>query len=196
MTTAPAGTGIVQIDLARLSRWRKWTMNTSEPVNGQRRAFLGTTLVGGAGLMPDVTRPAHSCSISFNRASYERYVGLMNAEDPRFVEYYAEDIQFEMNIRGRSNVLDFYRRQWPSIKETLEISFFCSDATGAAAQVRSELRCNKDNKDTTIFGRALKAGEVQRVRGYVFYTLNAQGLITEIKGPPPEVLQPWRFEGA
>ena len=99
-----------------------------------------------------------------------------------------------MGIRGRSNVLDFYRHQWPFLKETLEISFFCSDATGAAAQVRSELRCIKDNNDNKMFGRALKAGEVQRVRGYVFYTLNPQGLITEIKGPPPEVVQPWRLE--
>jgi hypothetical protein len=169
------------------------TMKTSESANCQRRAFLATSLVGGAALLPGAARAA-SCSVPFNRAAYERYVGLMNAEDPRFVEYYANDIKFELNIRGRSNVLDFYRHQWRYIKETLEISFFCSDATGAAAQVRSELRCTKDNNDTTTFGRALKAGEVQRVRGYVFYTLNAQGLITEIKGPPPEVLQPWRLE--
>jgi hypothetical protein len=171
-------------------------MNTPEPANGLRRAFLATSLVGGAALLPDAARATASCTVPFNRAAYQRYVGLMNAEDPRFVEYYADDIKFEMNIRGRSNVLDFYRHQWPLVKETLEISFFCSDASGAAAQVQSELRCVKDNNDTTLFGRALKAGEVQRVRGYVFYTLNAQGLITEIKGPPPEVLQPWRLEAA
>ena len=170
-------------------------MNTPESAKGQRRAFLATSLVGGAALLPGAARAAAACSVPFNRAAYERYVGLMNAEDPRFVEYYADDIKFEMNIRGRSNVLDFYRHQWPHVKETLEIAFFCSDATGAAAQVRSELRCIKDTDDTP-FGRALKAGEVQRVRGYVFYALNAQGLITEIKGPPPEVLQPWRLEGS
>ena len=170
-------------------------MKTVEPASSQRRAFLATSLVGGAALLPGTARAA-SCGVAFNRAAYERYVGLMNAEDPRFVEYYADDIKFEMNIRGRSSVLDFYRHQWPYLKETLEISFFCSDATGAAAQVRSELRCIKDFSDARMFGRALKAGEVQRVRGYVFYTLNAQGLITEIKGPPPEVLQPWRLEAA
>ena len=170
-------------------------MKTSEPANRRRRAFLATSLVGGAALLPGAARAA-SCTVAFNRAAYERYVGLMNAEDPRFVEYYAEDIKFEMNIRGRASVLDFYRHQWPYLKETLEISFFCSDATGAAAQVRSELRCIKNNNDTKMFGRALKAGEVQRVRGYVFYTLNSQGLITEIKGPPPEVVQPWRLEAA
>ena len=170
-------------------------MKIFEPANRQRRALLATSLVGGVALLPGAARAA-SCGVAFNRAAYERYVGLMNAEDPRFVEYYAEDIKFEMNIRGRASVLDFYRHQWPYVKETLEIAFFCSDATGAAAQVRSELRCIKDNDDTTIFGRALKAGEVQRVRGYVFYTLNAQGQITEIKGPPPEVLQPWRLEAA
>ena len=169
-------------------------MRVPEPANRQRRALLTTSLAGGAALLPGAARAA-SCGVPFNRAAYERYVGLMNAEDPRFVEYYADDIKFEMNIRGRSKVLDFYRHQWPFLKETLEISFFCSDATGAAAQVRSELRCIKDNNDNKMFGRALKAGEVQRVRGYVFYTLNPQGLITEIKGPPPEVVQPWRLEG-
>ncbi len=169
-------------------------MKTAEPANSRRREILATSLVGGAALLPSAARAAASCSVPFNRTAYERYVGLMNAADPRFVEYYADDIKFGMNIRGRSNVLDFYRHQWPQVKERLEISFFCSDATGAAAQVRSELRCIKDNNDTTIFGRALKAGEVQRVRGYVFYMLNAQGLITEIDGPPPEVLQPWRLQ--
>ncbi|MFA9216781.1 MAG: nuclear transport factor 2 family protein [Sphingomonadaceae bacterium] len=169
-------------------------MTTPEPPKVQRRAFLATALVSGTVLSPAAARAAASCAVPFNRAAYERYVGLMNAEDPRFVEYYTDDIKFEMNLRGKSNVLEFYRHQWPYIKETLAISFFCSDASGAAAQVFSELRCSKDNNDTTIFGRALKAGEVQRVRGYVFYTLNAQGLITEIKGPPPEVLQPWHLE--
>jgi hypothetical protein len=169
-------------------------MKVTEQGIDRRRSFLANSLFGGAALMPVATWAADSCSAPFDRAAYERYVGLMNAEDPRFVDYYDEDIQFEMNIRGRSKVLDFYRHQWPYIKETLEISFFCSDATGAAAQVRSVLRCYKDNNDTTIFGRVIKAGEVQRVRGYVFYRLNAQGLITVIKGPPPEVVQPWRLE--
>jgi len=171
-------------------------MKPAESANGQRRTLLATSLVGGAALLPGAARAAASCAVPFNRAAYERYVGLMNAGDPRFVEFYAEDIRFEMNIRGRSKVLDFYRQQWPYVKERLEVSFFCSDANGAAAQVRSELRCIRDNNDTTTFGRALKAGEVQRVRGCVLYTLNAQGLITEIKGPPPEVLQPWRLEAA
>jgi hypothetical protein len=196
MATAPKCKRVGQVAPARLSKQRKWSMKTSETANRQRRALLATSLVGGAALLPDAARSAAACSVPFNRAAYERYVGLMNAEDPRFVEYYASDIKFEMNIRGRSNVLDFYRHQWPYLKETLEITFFCSDATGAAAQVRSELRCIKDNDDTTIFGRALRAGEVQRVRGYVFYTLNAQGLITEVKGPPPEVLQPWQLDAA
>jgi hypothetical protein len=171
-------------------------MNTSEPGKDPRRAFLATSLVGAGAFLPRAARASASCPVPFNRAAYERYVGLMNTEDLRFADYYAEDINFGMNIRGKSKVLDFYRHQWPRVKETLEISFFCSDATGAAAQVQSELRCLKDDSDTTIFGRALKAGEVQRVRGCIFYTLNAQGLITEIKGPPPEVLQPWRLGAA
>ena len=99
-----------------------------------------------------------------------------------------------MQIRGKAAVLDFYARQRPYVRERLQVLFFCSDATGAAAEVRSELRCIKDCDDTTIFGRALKAGEVQRTHGYLLYVLNAQGRIAEIKAPHPEIEQPWRLE--
>ena len=131
---------------------------------------------------------------ALDRVAYDRYVRLMNAGDPRVADYYADDIKFVMQIRGKAAVLDFYARQRPYVKESLTVLFFCSDARGAAAEVRSELRCIRDCDDTTVFGRALKAGEVQRTHGYLFYVLNAQGLIIEIKGPPPEIVQPWRIE--
>ena len=120
----------------------------------------------------------------------------MNAGDLRFVDYYADDIKFVMQIRGKASVLDFYARQRPYVRESLEVLFFCSDATGAAAEVHSELRCIRDCPDATVFGRALKVGEVQRTHGYLLYVLNAQGKIAEIKAPPPEILQPWRIDAA
>jgi len=153
------------------------------------------SLIGVAALAP-LSGCAATPGVTFDRAAYDRYVRLMNAGDPAFAEYYADDIKFEMNIRGKRGVLDFYSRQWQFMKETLEVVFFCSDVAGAAAEVRSELRCIQDYDDTTTFGRALKAGEVQRVRGYVLYVLNAHGLISEVRGPPPEVLQPWHVEAA
>ena len=159
----------------------------------ERRAFLATSLVGGAALLPVPARAA-TCAARFDQAAYDRYVGLMNAKDPRFVEYYADDIEFIMNIRGKAGVLDFYQRQWRFITETLEVSFFCSDATGAAARVRSELRCIKDYNETTPFGRALAVGEVQTGLGCLFYTLNDRGLISRIDGPPPQILQAWRAQ--
>jgi len=160
-----------------------------------RRAFLMTSLAGAAALPPFPGRAA-ACLVPFDRTAYDRYVRLMNASDPGLAEYYADDIKFVMGIRGKANVLNFYDRQRPYVKESLEVLFFCSDATGAAAEVRSKLRCINDCDDTSIFGRALKAGEVQRTHGYLLYVLNAQGMITEIKGPPPEILQPWRIEAA
>jgi hypothetical protein len=45
-----------------------------------------------------------------------------------------------------------------------------------------------------VFGRVLKAGEVMRTHGFLLYVLNPQGLIAEVKGPAPEVLQPWHLE--
>lgn len=158
-----------------------------------RRGLLTATLAGGAALVAAPSRAATPCG-SFDRAAYDRYLALMNARDVRFLDFYAADVRFEMGITGKDAVLDFYRRQWVNVTETLAVDFFCSDATGAAAQVRSELRSVRDFEDSTIFQRTMRAGEVQRVRGYVFYSLNSDGLITEIKGPPPEILQPWQME--
>jgi hypothetical protein len=168
-------------------------MKMTKPGECHRRELLMTSLVGGT-LLSGGQAKAASRRTPFDRTAYNRYVTLMNAQDTRFVEYYADNIRFVMGIRGKAEVLKFYRSQWLNVTESLKVEFFCSDASGAAAEVRSELRCIHDFNDTTIFGRALKAGEVQRVRGYVFYVLNDRGLITEIKGPPPEIIQPWHIE--
>jgi hypothetical protein len=159
----------------------------------RRREFMLTSLAGVAALVPRPGRAA-ACDVPLDRAAYDRYVRLMTAGDRRFVDYYDEDIKFVMQVRGKANVLDFYARHRPYVTELLEVLFFCSDAAGAAAEVRSELRCIKDCNDVTIFGRILKAGEIQRTRGYLFYNLNAQGKISEIKGPPPDILESWRIE--
>ena len=172
-----------------------YVKTTAPQAMSHRRTFLAASLAGAAALKP---LPGWTAGRRFrlDRTAYDRYVRLMNAGDLRFVEYYADDIKFVMQIRGKASVLDFYARQRPYVRESLEVLFFCSDATGAAAEVHSELRCIRDCPDATIFGRTLKAGEVQRTHGYLLYVLDAQGKITEIKAPPPEILQPWRIEAA
>ena len=156
-----------------------------------RRALLATALAGTGALVPLASKAAPG-RVRFDRTGYDRYIALMNAGDTRFVEYYANDIRFVMNIRGRARVLEFYARQRAFVREWLAVRFFCSDETGAAAEVESEIRCIQDCDDTSVFGRALKAGEVQRVRGCLLYVLDGWGRIGEIKAPPPEVLEPWR----
>lgn len=169
-------------------------MTTAARTKPNRRKFLTVALAGGAAL--PVTAQAATCGVPFDRAAYDRYVAYMNAGDPRVVDVYADDIKFIMNMRGKAAVAAFYARQRPFVRESLEVLFFCSDAKGAAAEVRSEIRCLKDCDDPTVFGRALKAGEVMRTQGTLLYVLNAQGQIIEIKGPPPEVLKPWGMEAA
>jgi len=170
-------------------------MTITQAATPHRRRLLMASIAGAAAL-PLLKGRAAECRVPFDRAAYDRYVQLMNASDPRIGEYYADDIKYVMGIRGKANVQKFYDRQRPYVRESLEVLFFCSDATGAAAEVRSKLRCLKDCDDTTIFGRALKAGQVQRTHGYLFYALNAQGLITEMKGPPPDIIEAWRIEPA
>jgi hypothetical protein len=160
-----------------------------------RRKLFAASLAGAALLAPRQSRAACP-SIPLDRAAYDRYVALFNAADPRFTDYYDDDVKFVMQVRGKAGVLAFYARQRPYVKESLDILFFCSDATGAAAEVRGAFRCIKNCDDPSIFGRALKAGEVQRTHGYLLYALNSHGKIAEIKGPPPEIVQPWRIETA
>jgi len=158
-----------------------------------RRIFAAASLAVAAALLPrrSWTAPHRN---RLDRVAYDRYVRLMNAGDLRFADYYADDIKYVMQIRGKAGVLDFYDRHRPYVKESLQVLFFCSDAMGAAAEVRSEMRCIRDCDDAKVFGRALKAGEVQRTHGYLLYVLNTEGKIAEIRAPPPEILQPWRIE--
>ena len=119
----------------------------------------------------------------------------MNVGDLRFCDYYADDIKFVMQIRGKTAVRAFYARQRAYVREKIDVLFFCSDATGAAAELRGELRCIQDCNDTTIFGRPLKMGEVQRTHGYLIYVLNRDDKISEIRAPPPEIVQEGRPRG-
>ena len=160
-----------------------------------RRAFLTASLGGAGALLSGADRAAPHRE-PFDRAAYDRYIRLMNSSSPQVVDYYADDVWFVLNIRGKAAVRDFYARHRPFVRESIEVLFFCSDAGGAAAEVHSTMRCIKDCDDTSIFGRPLKAGEVLRTHGFLFYVLNTRGLIVQIKGPPPEILQAWRMEGA
>lgn len=167
-------------------------MRIAEKTSTDRRKFLIASLTGAAGIVP-ISSVAAETSALLDRAAYDRYIRLMNAADLKFVDYYADDIKFVMNIQGKANVLNFYAAQRPYVKEDIEVLFFCSDTAGAAAVVHSELRCIQDCDNASIFGRMLKAGEVQQVRGYLFYKLNDHGKIVEITGPPPEILRPWHM---
>ncbi|NKJ42177.1 nuclear transport factor 2 family protein [Novosphingobium sp. SG720] len=160
-------------------------------------AGLGVALGAGPGVAAGESSqsPGRPSRGRFDRAAYARYIALMNAGDLRFVDYYADDVRFVMGIRGRADVRAFYQRQQPFVRERLDVLFFCADTHGAAAQVRSEIRCIRDCDDHGLFGRALRAGERQVIRGCLLYSLNAAGQITAVDGPPPEILEPWHSAG-
>lgn len=154
-----------------------------------RRQLIATSLIA-ATASPSLARAAERRT-PFDRAAYDRYVALFNAEDPKFTDFYSDDVQFVMGIKGKAGVLAFYERQQSYAKETLEVEFFCSDAGGAAAEVRGTMRCYKDCTDLTVFGQPVKAGQVQVMHGYLLYVLDAHGKIALIKGPRPDIVQPW-----
>ena len=157
-----------------------------------RRHFLTlATCLAGETLLSSPGQAA-TCGGSFNRATYDHYVGLFNAADPGFTHYFADNINFVNFLHGKAEVLAFYGARRPYVKETLEVLFFCSDAEGAAAEVRGEFRCIQDCDDPKIFGRSLKASEVQRAHGYLFYVLDEKVRLPRSKDRRQKLCSPGR----
>lgn len=159
-----------------------------------RRNVLAGSVLGAAALLPAAGKACAVKRLPLDRAAFDRYFALFNAGDQHFVDYYADDVDFLGFLKGKPAVLEFYAAQRPYIKESIELLFFCSDTNGAAIEVRGMFRCIKETPDATLAGRVLKVGEVQRTHGYILYVLNDQGKIVQMKGPPPEIVQPWKLE--
>ena len=143
---------------------------------------------------------AQTCSVPFDRARFQKYIDLYCAFDPAFMEFYAEDVVMKLGplqAKGRQAIYDLFKPRRDNIKETIDVIFFVSDANSMAAQVNGGFFCTGDidNKDK-LWPRPLKKGEVRRVRGVLLYTLDKNGKIKTIAGPPPEVVQEWHYENS
>lgn len=162
-----------------------------------RRTFLVASSAGLAAAAP-LAADAQTCKAPFDRARFQKYIDLYCAFDPAFMDFYAEDVVMNLGpfqARGRQAIYDAYKPTRYNMKETIDVIFFTSDAGGMAAQVNGGFFCTGDidNKDKR-WDRPLKKGEVRRVRGVLLYTLDKNGKIKTIDGPPPEIIQDWHFE--
>ena len=175
--------------------------------DSSRRDFLvsGTAgLATGLAASPLLMQPAFAAAPAsgrnacggLTREQYLEYVTLFNANDPRFISYYHDDVEFELanaTVHGAKAILDFYAEVKAHIKEKVEVTHFISDATGIAAELPSEFRVFKD-WENGYFGRPLKVGQVMRIVSLGIYWVE-NGKFRRIKSARMRTVNDWQMEG-
>jgi len=158
-----------------------------------RREILGGI---GAGLVAGAcaAQSATGCG-GLTREEFQRYLDLFNANDPRFLEYYHDDVVLELGattIRTPQGIRDFYAEVKAHIHEKVELAHFVADATGIAAELPTEFRVYRD-WENGFFQRPLKAGEVMRTISFVLYRVEDRRF-RHIRSARYRLVHDWRME--
>ncbi|MDR6512832.1 hypothetical protein J2792_003719 [Novosphingobium capsulatum] len=131
-----------------------------------------------------------------DRAGYERYLAAFNARDYDGVaDFYVDPPRMEffgIVITTREELKAFYAWLHSCVKETVSIHNFAASETATAVDaivrieaLRDLTRDELDAKGATGFF-PIRAGEVQEIRQFIFYTTRA-GRIEKVECalPPP-----------
>jgi hypothetical protein len=129
-----------------------------------------------------------------NRADYDRYLAAFNARDYDHVcDFYAEPMNmafFGISIRSRADMKRFYGFLHAYVRESVSVrNFAASDSlTAVDAMVRIEAFRDLDAATLAANGCSaffpIKAGEVQELRQFIFYSLRA-GKIVKVECAMP-----------
>src|SRR5687767_4834587 len=91
-----------------------------------RRRILNGSVALAAGAVAVVGRPSVSVAANacggggFTRDEFLEYVTLFNANDPKFIKFYHDDVVFELTnttIKGATAIRDFYATVKAHIRE-------------------------------------------------------------------------------
>jgi hypothetical protein len=164
-----------------------------------RRGILNGTVALATGVVAAAVRPSVSVAATacggLSREEFLEYVALFNANDPKFIRYYHDDVEFELPgtvIRGATAIRDFYGPVKAHIHEKVEVAQFVSDATGIAAELPTEFRVFKD-WENGYFQRPLKAGQVMRTISFGFYEVKDRKF-RRIRATRYKQIHDWRME--
>ena len=130
------------------------------------------------------------------REQFERYIDLFNNNDPRFTEYYHDDVVLELGantIKTSQGIADFYQQVKIHIRESIKITQFIADADGVAVELPTQFTCIRDWEDS-FWGRPIKKGEVLRIISFVHYQLR-DGKFAHIKSARYKIVNDWQNEG-
>lgn len=164
-----------------------------------RRRVLGGSVALATGVVAAAAAPsraANACG-GLTREEFLEYVTLFNANDPRFIRYYHDDVVFELGtttIKGATAIREFYTPVKAHIHEKVEVAAFVSDATGIAAELPTEFRCYKD-WENGYFQRPLKVGEVMRTISFGLYEVKDRKF-KHIRAVRYKQIHDWRMESA
>lgn len=161
-----------------------------------KRDFLkfgaGSTLAGAALAGAGWSRAADSNILT--RDDYQRYLDLFNANDPRFIEYYHPDVEFELGstrMQGDTAIRDFYAEVKRYIKEEVTCTEYVSNETTVAVEIPTTFECIVDWEDS-FWGVPLKKGQQMRIITFGFYKVQDRKF-RAIKTARYKMIHDWQF---
>lgn len=127
-------------------------------------------------------------SARMTRDQYAEYVRRFNAEDERYAEFYSDDVVFDHGpvfgmLRGRQAIVDFYKRFWGKMHETLHVGSVVIDNDHGlmAAELSTHLVARKPGMTLPSHPAGMNVGDEFVTSGVVIYTLR-DGKIVYIRG--------------
>jgi hypothetical protein len=132
-----------------------------------------------------------------DRARYDRYLAAFNAKDYDGVaDFYVDPPRMEffgIVITSRRELKEFYSWLHSAVKESVTLRNFAASETCTACDaivrieaLRDLTREELDAKGATGFF-PIKAGEVQEIRQFIFYSVQ-DGLIKQVEAALPPQL--------
>ena len=137
-----------------------------------------------------------SVRAGMSRERFQEYINLFNNNDPRFIEFYHDDVTLELGastISTPQGIADFYANVKKYIKESLQVTQYIADANGIAVELPSEFACFRDWPDS-FWGRPIRKGEVLRIISFVLYRVE-EGKFRHIKSARYRLINDWQQEG-
>lgn len=116
-----------------------------------------------------------------DRVDYDRYLAAFNVRDYDGVcDFYAEPMNmdfFGVSLRSRADMKRFYGFLHSYVKESVSVRNFASSDTLTAVDAIVRIVAFRDLDADTLAAngcaqfRPIRAGEVQELRQFIFYTL-------------------------
>jgi hypothetical protein len=126
----------------------------------------------------------------FDRARFERYIGLFDESDPAVMDFWAEDVVMHLGphvLETPRGLYEHFKNLHQFMAERNQLLFFVSDERRMAVKLRGEMTAVRDFEMDSM--RA-KQGMVQRIEGVVLYELDG-GRIKSIDCQPVTELNHW-----